>query len=93
MSGKGWGSDIASISSSCGLGWQVLAATDNDSGDGVRAYEISDREPVPASEFLAFNGPITALWTKDDGAGAVAVAHNSETGKYEAFSLAISCSR
>ena len=89
-----WGSDMATLKSSCGLGWQVLATTaGSGTVDSVRAYEIADREPRAVSEPLDFAGRITALWTKDDGITAVAVQRDSETGKYEAFSLAISCSQ
>ena len=90
----GWGSDIASVRSGCGSGWQVLA-TGNGEGpsDTVRAFEVSDREPVAASAPLEFAGNITAMWAESNGSGAVAVAHNSETGRYEAFRLTLACSR
>jgi hypothetical protein len=90
----GWGSDIASVRSGCGSGWQVLA-TGNGEGpsDTVRAFELSDREPVAASAPLEFAGNITAMWAESNGSGAVAVAHNSETGRYEAFRLTLACSR
>jgi hypothetical protein len=88
----GWGSDIASIHTECGSGWQVLA-TGNGSGpsDAVRAYEIPDREPVLVSQPLEFAGAITALWAESNGNTAIAVLLNSETGKYEAYRLTIVC--
>jgi len=88
----GWGSDLVSVHSSCGLGWQVLA-TGNGDGDGetVRAFEIADREPVAVSQPVEFSGSITALWTDSDGTGAIAISRNSETGKYEAYRLSITC--
>jgi hypothetical protein len=90
----GWGSDIASVRSGCGLGWQVLVTGLGDSaGETVRAFEIADREPVAASQPVEFSGGITALWADSDGTSAIAVSHNSETGKYEAYRLSITCSQ
>lgn len=89
----GWGSDIASLHTGCGLGWQVLVSVAGDGPtDAVRAFEIADREPAPASAPLEFAGSLTALWTGADGS-VTAVTHNSETGEYEAFRLTISCNQ
>ncbi len=87
-----WGSDIASIHTECGSGWQVLA-TQNGTGanDTVRTYEIPDREPVLMSAPLEFAGAMTALWTESNGNTAVAISHNSESGKYEAYRLTVTC--
>jgi len=88
----GWGSDIAGVKSSCGSGWQVLATSSGDGpNDAVRAYEFPDREPVAVSQPAEFAGSITALWAESGAASAVAVSHNSETGRYEAFRLSITC--
>jgi hypothetical protein len=90
----GWGSDIAGVRSGCGSGWQVLAtAVGEGPNDSVRAFEVAGREPVAASAPLDVNGAITAMWAESGGAGAVAVAHNSETGRYEAFRLILTCGR
>ena len=88
----GWGSDIASVHSGCGSGWQVLATANGEAtADSVRAFEIADREPAPVSQPLDFNGSITAMWTESDGSGATVVSHNSETEKYEAYRLNLTC--
>ena len=88
----GWGSDIASVHTGCGSGWQVLATHSGESNaDSVRAFEIADREPAPASQPLDFNGSITAMWTESDGSGAMVVSHNLETGKYEAYRVNLTC--
>ncbi len=90
----GWGSDIASVRSGCGAGWQVLATRDGEgSSDTVRAFEVADREPVAASSPLEFAGNITAMWTESSGSDVIAVAHNSETGRYEAFRITLACGR
>ncbi len=88
----GWGSDLTSVKTACGAGWQVLAATAGDqNSDSIRAYEFPDRDPVAVSEEVSFPGAITALWTEARGDTAVAVVQGRETGTYEAFRLAMAC--
>jgi hypothetical protein len=87
-----WGNDIASVQSGCGSGWQVLATENGDSrSDTVRAFEFPDRDPIAVSQPADFGGPITVLWAESSGNGAIAVSRNSETGRYEAFRLTITC--
>jgi hypothetical protein len=87
-----WGSDIATVRTSCGAGWQVLATkADDQSGDSVRAYELPDRDPIAVSGPITFPGKVSALWTQANGDSAVAVAKNSETGSYEAYRLTVAC--
>jgi hypothetical protein len=89
-----WGSDIASLRSGCGSGWQVLA-TGAGAGrnDKVQAFESIGREPVAASIPLEVGGAVTALWTGSGGTSVVAVVHSWETGEYEAFRLTLTCGR
>jgi hypothetical protein len=90
----GWGSDMTSVKTACGAGWQVLAASSGDPAeDSIRAYEFPDRDPVAVSGSIDFSGPITALWTEAKGDTAIAVARNREIGSYEAFRLAVVCSQ
>jgi hypothetical protein len=92
VSKLGWGSDIAGVHSNCGGGWQVMAVGSADAvTDSVRAYEIADREPASVTQPVEFNGSITALWPETDGSNAIAVSRASETGKYAAYRLAITC--
>lgn len=94
ISGTGWGSDIATVRSSCGQGWQVLASRgDSGADDLVQAFEIADREPAPVSTPMEFAGHITALWTEASGTAVTAISQNSETGRYEVHRLAIACSQ
>lgn len=89
-----WGSDVTSVKTSCGAGWQVLADSSGEgAGDSVRAYEVPDRDPVAVSAAFEFPGPISALWTEARGDTAVAVAKNLETGSYEAYRVGVSCSQ
>ncbi len=87
-----WGSDIASVKTSCGSGWQVLATRPGGNAvDSVRAYELPDRDPIAVSPALDFAGGITALWSETKGTSAIVVSRNAETGNYEAFRLAVAC--
>lgn len=89
-----WGSDVTSVKTSCGAGWQILTDGAGEGGaDSVRAYEFPDRDPVAVSAPLDFPGPISALWTEARGDTAVVVARNMETGSYEAYRVAVSCSQ
>ncbi len=90
-----WGSDLASVKTQCGAGWQVLAtSSEATTGDSVRAYEFPDRDPVAVSAAVDFSGGvITALWTEAKAETAIAVVRNRETGSYEALRLAITCSQ
>jgi hypothetical protein len=89
-----WGSDVASINTSCGSGWQVIATgSANSAGDSVRAYEFVDRDPVAVSAAAEFSGEITALWTEISGETALVVVRNQRAGNYEAFRLAAACSQ
>jgi hypothetical protein len=88
-----WGTELASVRTACGSGWQVLASgSDEGTSDSVRAYEFPDRDPVPVSAAVEFPGPVSALWTEAKADTAVAISKNEETGDYEAFRLAVACS-
>ena len=89
-----WGSDIATVKTVCGAGWQVLAtSSQEENGDSVRAYEFPDRDPVAVSAGIDFPGAISALWTETKGDTAIAVAKNQVTGSYEAFRVEVACNQ
>ena len=69
----------------------MLASSPNGADDAVRAFEIRDREAVPATQPLALGGSVSALWTAFDGTSAIAVLHSREMGTYEAYRLTITC--
>ncbi len=90
--GANWGSDIAAIHSSCGTGTQLLATESGTAeGDGIRAFEVPDRDPVAASSTLEFDGKIVALWPDTSAAAATAIVKRKDTGWYEADRISISC--
>jgi hypothetical protein len=89
--GVPWGSDIAAVHTGCGSSWQIAAAGKADTGnDELKVYDIPDREPMPMSAALTFPGKITALWAGQD-AEAVAVIHNQEASRYEAYRVLFTC--
>ena len=88
-----WGSDIAGTDARCGGGAQVLATRPGDSSapDAVQAFSIVDRAATPSTPPAEFPGPVVALWSSG-GTAAVAIVRNPGTGKYEAYTISISCS-
>ncbi len=97
-----WGSDLTTVKTSCGSGWQVLATSSAENsegssreaiGDMVRAYEFPDRDPVAVSAPIDFAGSVTALWTEAKADTAIAILKNRETGSYEAFRVAVVCNQ
>ena len=95
--GVKWGSDLAAVHSSCGTGTQLLVSESQNLGhgdaerDGLRAFEIPDRDPVAASAAVEFEGRIVALWPETSGNGAAAIVKRKDTGWYEAYRVSISC--
>ena len=98
-----WGSEIASVYSGCGSGWQLLATGKGDwtKADEIQAVDLKDHRAQSVSAAIEFSGPIVALRTPatrtaDNAAAnarAVAVVRNLQTGRYEAYQLSITCSR
>jgi hypothetical protein len=90
--GGKWGSDLAAVHSNCGTGAQLLVSDRGDSErDGLRAFEIPDRDPVVASAAVEFDGRIVALWPESSGNGAMAIVRRKGTGWYEAYRVSVSC--
>jgi len=95
--GGKWGSDLAAVHSTCGTGTQLLISesgnltSGNSERDGLRAFEIPDRDPVGVSSAAEFDGRIVALWPESSGNGATAIVRRKDTGWYEAYRISISC--
>jgi hypothetical protein len=97
-----WGSEIASIKSACGSGWQLLVTgkTDWTRTDELRAVEVRERRAQLVSTGLEFPGPVIALHSpsmrpsqdKSANDSAVAIIRNLQTGRYEAYLVTITCS-
>jgi len=104
--GAKWGSDLAAIHSSCGTGTQLLVSENENLGygesgrgdservsperDGLRAFEIPDRDPVAASAAVEFDGRIVALW-ESSGNSATVIVRRKDAGGYEAYRVSVSC--
>jgi len=84
----GLGSELATVQTKCGDGWQVLTTRPGDwtEADAIQAYEIQDHQLVPVGAALDVPGPVMSL---DDS--GIAVVRNLKTGKYEAFNITITC--
>jgi hypothetical protein len=91
---SGWGSQLMTIDADCGLGSQLLTsgAEDWTEVDSLQAFELQGTKPVPASNRILFPGPIREL---QSGAARTvnAIVHNLKTGRYEAYTLTLSCGR
>lgn len=92
---SGWGSELASVRSSCGRHEQLLltGAGDWTEPGMIQAYEIVDGKAVAVSSPVEFPGPITALWPGDIADFANAIVRNLKTGRYEAYTLTLTCGR
>jgi hypothetical protein len=99
-----WGSELTSVNTVCGNGWQVLASRPGDwtEPDALTAYEIADLQAVRVTSPLEFLGPVKYLGpeflpgsrgAKDRNNRAIAVSFNLATGRYEAYTLTLSCGR
>jgi len=100
--GVKWGSDLAAVHSNCGTGTQILVSESENVGrgdsergsperDGLRAFEIPDRDPVAASAAVEFDGRIVALWLESSGTSATAIVKRKDPGWYEAYRVSVSC--
>jgi hypothetical protein len=96
------GSELAALHSTCGSGTHLLISeagdsenSDSENGDAerdsLRAFEVPDRDPVPASSPGEFDGRITALWQESGGDSAIAIVRRKDTGWYEAYRVSVSC--
>ncbi len=92
-----WGSDLATVHSSCGAGTQLLVSEGEHLGhgdterDSLRAFEIPDRDPADVRSAVQFDGRIVALWTESSGNGAAAIVRRKDMEWYEAYRVSISC--
>jgi hypothetical protein len=95
VSVPGWGSEIASVKSNCGTGWQILAtkARDYTESDSITVYEWAGNEFRADSSPIEMDGPVVAMWSANDGGPARAVVRNLRTGNYEAYLLKVGCSQ
>jgi hypothetical protein len=92
-SARDWGSGLASVNADCGTFLVATGNADATAPDTLRAYEVADREPAPASPVTEYPGPVTSLWTASDGFSAFAIVHNLRSNQYEAYNVSLACAR
>jgi hypothetical protein len=88
---EGWGSDFVAIQSGCAANRIAATSANPSDADSIALYDVVNNAPVRLSDPAEFPGPVTALWPAKDG--ALAVAQNISTGRYEAYSIAVDCGR
>jgi hypothetical protein len=90
-----WGSELATVKTDCGKGWQILSTSKRDRTelDSISVYEWAGNEFRALSDPLELDGPIVAMWSADGEGPARAVVHNLKTGNYEAYLLKVGCSQ
>ena len=88
-----WGSNLVSVQSGCGSGRQVLVSlpTDMTRNDALQAFELQNREALPASSTTELPGPLLALWPGETEQVVHGVVLSVTTGRYEAWSFTVGC--
>jgi hypothetical protein len=93
---------VAALRSACAPGSYVVTARrslDAEGADVLRLARVVGALLVPEASTIALPGILTALWSARtpspprDDREAVAVVHDIQTGRYEAFHLSLSCAR
>jgi hypothetical protein len=90
-----WGSELATVKTDCGTGWQILSTSKRDRTelDSIAVYEWAGSEFRSLSDPLELDGTVVAMWAAENGGPARAVVHNLKTGNYEAYLLKVGCSQ
>lgn len=93
---------VAALRSACAPGSYVATARrslDAESTDVLRLARVVGTSLLPEASTIALPGVLTALWPartplrSEDDREAIAVVHDVQTGRYEAFHLSLSCAR
>lgn len=92
---NGFGSQIVSVQTACGTGWQIMTTREGDFSktDAVQAQEWTGRAFRPVSAEMEFDGPVLALRKGSDVNSVRAMVRNLKNGMYEAYSLSVYCNR
>lgn len=92
---NGWGSTLAAVHSGCGSGWQLLTSSPADTtrADSVQAIEVTGHDAAPVSSPVDVSGSVQALWTAGNYDQVVNGVLQLQSGKYEAFTLAVICNQ
>ncbi|HEV8385026.1 MAG TPA: hypothetical protein VGQ11_09165 [Candidatus Acidoferrales bacterium] len=92
---SGWGSQLKGILSQCGMGSQLLVTGPGDwtEADSVQAFEFEGTTPLAVSNSIRFPGPVPELQGGTAARSVHAIVQNLKTGRYEAYTLTLSCGR
>jgi hypothetical protein len=92
---SGWGSELATVKTECGNGWQILTTRPHDytEADAVTVYEWTGSEFRALTDPLEMDGTIVSMWSADGEGPTRVVVHNLKTGNYEAYLLKVGCSQ
>jgi hypothetical protein len=83
-----WGSDIAHLPARCAANPMVVSSS-AAAAESIAAYEITGPNPRRVSDPLPMQGWVTALWPASGG--ALAVVHETATGRYAAYFVSLDC--
>ena len=88
-----WGSNLTAVQSPCGAGWQILTTAPGDLNrmDSLQAFEIEGRQEAPVSSISDLDGAVLAFWPGENPETAHAIVQSPVTGKFEAWSVTVSC--
>lgn len=92
LMGEKWGSELAGMQNTCDASEIVLATrpVDFTQADTITAFHLSGPDAVPATDPIAFAGPVTSLKTSADHQQAFAIV-GTNSGRYEAYLIAARC--
>jgi len=93
---------VAALQTACAPGSYVVTAgrsPDTESVDVLRLARVAGHTLIPEASTIALPGVLTALWSARTPSlpaadrEAIAIVHDVQTGRYEAFHLSLSCAR
>jgi hypothetical protein len=88
------GDDVVAVRVPCAAGSYVVASSAAASRDAdlLTLFQATGRRLIPAGSPLVLPGKLTALWPAAGGAATV-ITHDRTRERYDAYELAVSCSR
>jgi hypothetical protein len=88
------GDDVVAVRVPCAAGSYVVAssAAATRDADLLTLFQATGRRLIPAGSPLVLPGKLTALWPAAGGAATV-ITHDRGRDRYDAYELAVSCSR
>jgi hypothetical protein len=91
----GWGSQLMGIDVGCGKGSQLLVTAPGDwtESDTIQGVEFDGSQPSNVTAPLLMPGPVLNFNLDFQNGMALAVVHNLATGRYEAYTLTLTCGR